>query len=186
MEWVYDDGGRSQYFKGEAGDCVCRAIAIATGQDYKDTYRDLAALNKKRYGKRSARNGIDRKDIHTYLQDRGFTWHPTMGIGTGCKVHMRKSELPSGRLVCSLSGHVAAVIDGVLYDTYDSTRCGTRCVYGYWQAPDPKPRKRAPRISRDEFADLVGAYLDDFDDGLMSAEEFGQLCELAARRRGGR
>jgi hypothetical protein len=24
------------------------------------------------------------------------------------------------------------VIDGVLHDTHDCTRGGTRCVYGYW------------------------------------------------------
>ena len=185
MDWVYDDGGRSKYFKGEAGDCVCRAIAIATGQDYKDTYRDLAALNKKRHGKRSARDGIDRKDIHAYLIERGFTWHPTMGIGTGCKVHMRKDELPSGRLVCSLSGHVVAVIDGVLHDTYDSTRDGTRCVYGYWMAPRPKKRK----LKVSEHADFrwkINCIAEDFEKGLMSAEEFGLMCEKAAMERSGR
>jgi len=26
-----------------------------------------------------------------------------------------------------------AVIDGVINDTYDCSREGTRCVYGYWE-----------------------------------------------------
>jgi hypothetical protein len=30
MEMVFDDGGRSRYFKGQCRDCVTRAIAIAT------------------------------------------------------------------------------------------------------------------------------------------------------------
>lgn len=30
------------------------------------------------------------------------------------------------------SKHLAAVVDGVLHDTYDCTREGTRCVYGYY------------------------------------------------------
>ena len=30
-EFNYNDGGRSQYFKGTGGDCVTRAISIATG-----------------------------------------------------------------------------------------------------------------------------------------------------------
>jgi hypothetical protein len=42
---------------------------------------------------------------------------------------------PPGRLVVRLSKHVAAVVDGVLHDTYDCSRGGTRCVYGYWRAP---------------------------------------------------
>ena len=33
LEFSYNDGGRSKYFKGEAGDCVVRAIAIATDSD---------------------------------------------------------------------------------------------------------------------------------------------------------
>ena len=56
-----------------------------------------------------------------------------MGIGTGCKVHLRKDELPMGRIIVALSKHYAAVIDGVVHDTHDPSRSGTRCVYGYWR-----------------------------------------------------
>ena len=63
----------------------------------------------------------------------GFIWHPTMQIGSGCKVHLRADELPPGRLVVMVSKHSAAVIDGVLHDTHDCSRNGTRCVYGYWK-----------------------------------------------------
>lgn len=34
--------------------------------------------------------------------------------------------------MCNLSRHYAAVIDGELHDTYDSTRDGDCCVYGYF------------------------------------------------------
>lgn len=30
------------------------------------------------------------------------------------------------------SKHLTCVKDRVLYDTYDCSRDGTRCVYGYW------------------------------------------------------
>ena len=46
---------------------------------------------------------------------------------------MRAEELPPGKLVVRMSGHYAAVIDSVLIDNHDSTRGGTRCVYGYWK-----------------------------------------------------
>lgn len=29
---------------------------------------------------------------------------------------------------------IAAVVDGVLHDTFDCSRGGTRCVYGYYAA----------------------------------------------------
>lgn len=57
---------------------------------------------------------------------------PTMAIGSGCKVHLRADELPTGRLVVSVSKHLVAVVDGVVHDTHDPRRGGTRCVYGYW------------------------------------------------------
>jgi len=56
-----------------------------------------------------------------------------MAIGQGCKVHLRAEELPPGRLVVQVSKHVTAVIDGVIYDTHDCSRGGTRCVYGLWR-----------------------------------------------------
>jgi uncharacterized protein (DUF111 family) len=34
--WKFDDGGRAK--AGYKGDCVCRAIAIATGIPYRDVY----------------------------------------------------------------------------------------------------------------------------------------------------
>lgn len=180
MEWVYDDGGRSRYFKGEAGDCVVRAIAIATEQDYKKVYDDLAEMNKKRYGTKSARNGTHRDDIKKYMDKLGWTWHATMGIGTGCTTHLKKSELPSGRVMCSLSGHIATVVDGVLHDTYDSTRDGTRCVYGYWTAP-PKCFKPKGHQDKLRFSEEVFDYENDFLNGLISPQEFGKLCEGAAK-----
>lgn len=55
-----------------------------------------------------------------------------MKIGSGCKGHLRSEELPPGRLIVSVSKHVVAVIDGIIHDTHDPSRDGTRCVYGYW------------------------------------------------------
>lgn len=138
MEWVYDDGGRSQYFKGEAGDCVCRAVAIATGKDYKEVYDDINTLargertGKRKRGRSSARNGVYKDTIRKLMDSYGWKWVPTMRVGQGCTVHMRASELPSGPLVVNVSRHTTAVIDGVCHDTYDPSRDGTRCVYGYF------------------------------------------------------
>ena len=42
MKWIYDTGGREKYYKAlNVKDCVTRAIAIANGMDYKETYMAL-------------------------------------------------------------------------------------------------------------------------------------------------
>jgi hypothetical protein len=66
------------------------------------------------------------------MAELGFTWTPTMSIGAGTTVHVRADELPTGRAVLRLSGHYSALVDGTIRDTYDPSREGTRCVYGYW------------------------------------------------------
>ena len=127
MEFIFNDGGRSSYFKGTAGDCVVRAIAIVTGKDYKKVYDAAFALIGY-----SPRDGIKHRHTRMLMEHFGGKWHATMQIGSGCKVHLRKEELPDGRLVCKCSGHCVAVIDGVINDLSDPSRGGTRCVYGYW------------------------------------------------------
>lgn len=133
--WVFDDGGRSAAgFKGQAGDCLTRAISIATSLSYQEAY-DLinrtASMEVDGDGS-SARTGSANPVTRAALASLGFTWRPTMSIGSGCTTHLRADELPSGVLIAKLSKHVVAVIDGVVHDTYDPSREGTRCVYGYW------------------------------------------------------
>ena len=100
--------------------------------------------------------------------DLGFEWVATMGIGTGCTVHLHDGELPRGRLVVSVSKHLTCVIDGVIHDTFDPQRdvhgvrydvkdnpelkpgewlhddggcickISRRCVYGYWILTDER------------------------------------------------
>ena len=139
--FTINDGGRQAAgFKGTAGDCVARSIAIASGLPYTEVYAKLAQeTGSQRAGKRgkrsaSARSGINvtRKWFKDYMASIGFAWVPTMGIGTGCKVHLNADELPKGRLIVSVSKHYTALIDGVINDTYNPDRGGKRCVYGYW------------------------------------------------------
>lgn len=136
MKFQYNDGGRVEAgFKGKTGDCVVRAIAIATQLSYLKVYDDLNELSKtKKFRKlnSSSRLGVDKKVLKHYLIELGWTWVPTMFIGQGCKVHLKGEELPNGHIIVSLSRHYVAIIDGVIHDTYDCSRDETRCVYGYW------------------------------------------------------
>ena len=144
MRFIQNDGGRTAAgYKGTTGDCVTRAIAIATGLSYQEVYDLVNAQakrerpgSKNRKGRRSsARTGVAKPTCRWVMEFLGWTWTPTMGIGTGCTVHLKDGELPMGRLVVSVSKHWTAVIDGAIHDTYDPARDGTRCVYGYWSKP---------------------------------------------------
>ena len=146
LKFKFDDGGRKVAgYKGKAGDCVVRSIAIVTGLSYQKVYDDLYQANELfrttsktkiarslKQKNDSPRTGTHRLVFKKYLQQLGWSWTPTMFIGQGCKVHLKKKELPSGTLIVSCSKHITVVKDSVLHDTYDCSRNGTRCVYGYW------------------------------------------------------
>lgn len=151
IKFVKSDAGRSNYFKGEkAGDCVVRAIAHATGKDYKEIYDDIFSLAKN-WGKSktkknlkirenaSPRNGVNKVVLKYYIEDvLKFTWVSCSGIGKGITVHLKRSELPKGNIILKVSKHLTCVKDGVLFDTYDCSRNGERGVYGYWIKKDDK------------------------------------------------
>ena len=141
-----NDGGREKAgFKGGAGDCVVRSIAIAAKLPYMQVYEDLrsanelyAELRNDRLARRlnnkgsSPRNGNHRNVFHDYIVGLGFEWVPTMKVGSGCQVHLRPNELPDGILIVKVSKHLTAIVDGVIQDTHDPSRHGNRCVYGYY------------------------------------------------------
>jgi hypothetical protein len=139
MDFVLHDGGRAAAgYKGSTGDCVTRAIAIATGKPYQEVYDALNQLGQaERLGKQKRRRsnswtGVFRATYQRYLESLGWRWTSTMSIGSGCQVHLRASELPPGPLLVKASRHLTAVIDGVLYDTHNCSRDERRCVYGYF------------------------------------------------------
>ena len=134
----YSDGGRADAgYRGVAGDCVTRAIAIVTGLPYKQVYDAInrganTELKRSDYGiKSSARHGVytQRAWFKRYMRRLGFTW-------TACKKEARLSAgtIPSGRHVVSIHKHYTAVVDDVIYDTYNcsKTKNGRSRIYGYW------------------------------------------------------
>jgi hypothetical protein len=139
MKYIYNDGKhgpdpRVLSCHTSTKDCVVRAIAIATQIPYDEVARRINYLADEEFFDGSdAKHGVHKQLWKTFLTSLGWTWTPTMGIGTGCTVHLRDGELPMGRLIVSVSRHLVAVIDGVINDRYDCSRNGTRCVYGYFR-----------------------------------------------------
>jgi len=140
MKFKYNDGGRKEAgFKGTTGDCFVRSICIAMDKDYKTIY-DLVneycqheRQTKRMKSRSSSRTGVHVKTSKVIFDCLGFEWTPTMFIGSGCKVHLKASELPKGIIIARVSRHWCAIIDGVIHDTHNPDRNGTRCVYGYWK-----------------------------------------------------
>ena len=147
MKFVYSDGGRSKYFRAQhVGDCVVRAIALATGKDYKDVYDDINMLAKKSRAKSrsSARDGVDPSVSKKYIESLGWRWHPTCGVGKGVTMHLCDDEIPDGNLIVRIAGHIVNVKNGIVYDTWDcsqekvylyedgSCKSNYPAVYGYW------------------------------------------------------
>ena len=83
-----NDGGRAMAgYKGEAGDCVVRSIAIVTGLPYQKIYDDLFKANEKfrntsrtklarslKQRNDSPRSGTHRVVLKKYLAQLGFQW----------------------------------------------------------------------------------------------------------------
>lgn len=136
MRYIQDDGGRADSgFKGSAGDCATRAIAIATGDPYRATYNALGELAAEMTGglETSVRNGVSQAVFHRYITDGG--WALTLTPGA----YFVPESLPKQRVcIAVLHRHwVAVSVDGVVRDTWDSrksnrTRCGAPKLLGYY------------------------------------------------------
>lgn len=134
MKYRYNDGGRAGAgFKGTTGDCVIRAIAIATGQWYRKTYNEVLELQSDMTGgfERGIKNGVYAPVYHRYLTERGFTAHVVQGS-------KYISDVPTtGVIVINTAQHMMTAIDGTIHDAWDSrtsrrTHNGERKVQGWY------------------------------------------------------
>ena len=156
MTWTKTDGGRAEAgkAKGAGKDCVTRAISIATGKPYAEVYDALAEIASRERLKRKRTTpdrGVYRTTYERYLKSLGWEFVATMAIGSGCRVHLKAEELPKGRIIARVSKHLVAVIDGVVHDSHDPSRNGTRCVYGYFR----KAEQKAPLFKKGEKAEII-------------------------------
>lgn len=133
MTYQYNDGGMvAAGYKKPKKDCVVRAIAIATQMTYAEANDLINQVAGKDVDARN--NGVNKKVWKDLMKQLGWTWTPTMLVGSGCKVHLVADELPMGCLVVSVSKHLTVMIDGVIHDVYPNVaRGGKRAVYGYWK-----------------------------------------------------
>jgi hypothetical protein len=101
---MYNDGGRAAAgYKGRAGDCVVRAIAIAVQKPYQEVYDAINALALEERARRgrtrsSSRSVVGRVIYERYLKQLGWEWVPTMKVGSSCRAFAAKRP-PKGRIL---------------------------------------------------------------------------------------
>lgn len=98
------------------GDCVVRAIAIATGQGWKETYLDLCYQGLSMCDMPSSN-----KVWKTYLQNNGFKIGIIPNSCPDCyTIAEFASDNKDGTYILGTGTHTVTVIDGNYYDTWDS------------------------------------------------------------------
>jgi len=131
MDFVKHDGGRKAAgFKGDTGDCVVRAIVIATGVKYREVYDELFNIAKhfepcqkrttkhlkmveKIRSKPSPRTGVFLLVSDKYLDLRGYR-----PVKTSCLLD--DDLFKKGTYIVYTRMHFSVIKDGVLYDSFDS------------------------------------------------------------------
>ena len=133
IDYRYDDGGRSAAgYRGKTGDCVVRAIAICTGEDYRTVYL-MMAEHMKRNGYAASGNAYAIRERNRKaprrkgqiaarrVQDRvlevyGFR---KVSLPAGARPTFTEAHRRYGDCIVGTTKHVVAVVGGALRDTFD-------------------------------------------------------------------
>ena len=111
------------------GDCVKRAIAKATGINYRDVSIALNRYKKVTGAKSFNSDRNEEKWLENELHAKRMSFpaakgQPRMNGKRFCDEHQ------SGNYVLQMANHLTACVDGIIYDTWD---CTEKCVYKAWE-----------------------------------------------------
>ena len=103
-------------------DCTLRAISLLTNRDWHDVYEELSNL--------ANIDGLMMDSvefIENYLDGRyKRECHYSKTIGEFAEEH------PFGKYAITTSGHITAIIDGIIYDTFNPSNRVMRCAWKIW------------------------------------------------------
>ena len=148
LEYHYNDGGRAAAgFRGKTGDCLVRAVAIATGLPYRDVYHTVSSTMKKHGYRASGNVYLQTQELRKpgmlrvgavqrlVLKDYGFV---KVSLPPGPRPTYTQAFQQFGTCIVSTNGHVATLMDGALQDTFDGrtydypTVAGERKARSVW------------------------------------------------------
>ena len=122
-----NDGGRKAAGrKGKTGDCLIRAIAIATGIPYETVYKRAASMYKQAGYTASGNVGTIRKSRKRgmrsinkvqddIVESFGFTKEPQHTP----RLTYSQAEMVYGDCMVTTTKHIACIRNGALQDTFD-------------------------------------------------------------------
>lgn len=127
-DYIYDDGGRHKYFrmkykKDRVGDCVVRALAIATKEDYQDVRKELWDTS---FETGDMPNGD--KTWQTFLEKRGFIKEKKIKGRCLGQYPISHDEV----YIASLANHLTCIDQGLVRDTWD---CRHKYPYVTYRKP---------------------------------------------------
>jgi hypothetical protein len=120
IKFVTSDGGFviSGYpYSKHRDNCILRGLTILLNNEYRTTVKEYsnALLFTGTYG---------RAALEYILDKHSFVWQSRKG-------GYRIDDMPlNGRFLLKQAHHVCALVDGTLYDLFDSRR---RHIYGFWR-----------------------------------------------------
>lgn len=100
-------------------DCVLRSISLVTNRSWEDVYNELVDLSG---------------DIGYMFNNVGFV-EEYLDSRYPRECHFSKTvsefaqEYPFGKYLVTMDGHITAIIDGVIYDTFDPSERIMRCAW---------------------------------------------------------
>lgn len=100
-------------------DCVCRSISVAEGISWEQCHEKLSDLSRK-----EGKILNDAEFVEKYLNER----YPRicfydMTIGEFAK------DAPKGHFVATMNGHITAIIDNIIVDTFDCSDRRIKCCW---------------------------------------------------------
>ena len=100
-------------------DCVLRSLSLLTGKTWREVQEELSDL--------ANRDGYMIDDVNfveDFLDDRyPRECHYSKAVGEFAR------EYPYGRYAVTMPNHITAIIDGVIYDTFDPSDRIMRCAW---------------------------------------------------------
>lgn len=100
-----------------AGDCVIRAICKVTGESWDDIYDDLCEEGRIK-GDWGSNNNV----WNDYLKKRGFKRYIIPNTCPNCyTIANFAADHPNGSYIVATGSHVVGIVDGNIYDTWDSS-----------------------------------------------------------------
>lgn len=138
IDFSRNDGGREAAgYTGTASDCFVRAVNIACGMGYEHVRESVRDSFSNLDYPRNREGFLNRTAIEDYLDRLGFVVEvPHSDDGTPIGT-LADESLRDGRFLVMCCHHWAAVINGVLEDTWDCRLLGgePRPCYAVWSFP---------------------------------------------------